>query len=379
MIELSGIAAQQKRLGALTTTAASAVIRRGDFILGDEVATLENRLAQQVGRRCCVSCGSGTDALALMLMAEGIGEGDAVFVPAFTFAATADTVVMQGATPVFVDVDEETMCLSPGRLRAAAERVRAGGRLRPRAVIAVDLFGHPADYGAICAVAEQMGMTVLEDAAQSLGACRGTQAAGSFGRLSGTSFFPTKPLGCWGDGGAVFTDCPDTAELLRSLRVHGRGKSRYEYERIGMNSRLDTIQAAVLLAKLDPFYRRELPARRNLAAGYTARRSGIVRTPAVRAGDLPSWAQYTIRLKNRRQRERLRQFLSARSIPTGIYYPKPLPLQAAFENFAGVERFPVSEALSETVLSLPMHAYVSDGQFELIARAVEDFMRMGDC
>lgn len=347
--------AQRIRLGNRIDEAIGRVLEHGQFIMGPEVRTLEERLAALAGVKHVVTCASGTDALQLPLMAWGIGPQDAVFVPAFTFAATAEVVALVGATPVFVDVLDESFNIDPHSLEAAIASVAAEGRLRPAAVIPVDLFGQPADYDVIRPLAETHGLRVLADTAQGFGAVYRGCRTGSIGDVAATSFFPAKPLGCYGDGGAVFTDDDDVAATLRSLRVHGQGTDKYDNVRIGMNGRLDTVQAAVLLEKLSIF-EDEIATRQAVAERYAAGLGDMVEAPALIAGARSAWAQYTIKLDDR---DSVATRLKANGIPTAIYYPRPLHRQSAYRDYpiapAGL---PVSESLAKRVLSLPMHPYL---------------------
>ena len=364
------------------------VAAEGNFISGAQVAELEEELAAYVGVRNCVSCANGTDALSIAMMVWGIGPGDAVFVPDFTFFSSGETVSHCGATPVFVDVDEQTFNLSPASLETAIETVLAGGKLKPRAIVAVDLFGLPADFVQIRKVADKYGLLILEDGAQGFGGRIGEMTACSFGDIATTSFFPAKPLGCYGDGGALFTDDDKLAELMRSIRVHGKGSMKYDNVRIGLNSRLDTIQAAVLLVKLKAFRDYELAAVNRVAAQYTelladSKDAGVAlqATPLVPAGFYSSWAQYTLRLSDRTQRDRLQQELKNAGIPSMIYYPKPMHRQLAFGmvdaegKLAAEANFglacPVTERLCDTVLSLPMHPYLTEDDVRLVAETVK--------
>ena len=352
-------------------SAISDVITSSSFISGSQVTELECQLADYVGRKHCITCGNGTDALSMALMAWGIKEGDAVFVPDFTFFATGEVVSFEGATPVFVDVDKDTFNMDPKKLEEAVREVVNEGQLTPRLVIPVDLFGLPADYEKIQAVAEKYGMKVLEDGAQGFGGRIGEKKACSFGEISATSFFPAKPLGCYGDGGAVFTDSDETAAYLESIRVHGKGSYKYENVRIGWNSRLDTIQAAVMLPKLQAFQEYELERVNEAAARYTQELKNIVKTPVMPEHFYSSWAQYTIQLENGEERDRLQGFLKEKGIPTMIYYPIPMHCQRAFEGLKLYQGCPVTERLCQTVLSLPMHPYLEREEQERIAEAVK--------
>ena len=361
--------AQQRRLGRRIEEAIGRVLGHGRYIMGPEVRTLEERLADFAGVKHVVTCASGTDALQLPLMAWGIGPGDAVFVPTFTFAATAEVVALVGATPVFVDVLEDTFNMDPASLRAAIESVLSEGRLRPAAVIPVDLFGQPADYDALLPLAEAHGLRVLSDAAQSFGASYRGKRAGSIGDVAATSFFPAKPLGCYGDGGAIFTDDDEAAATMRSLRVHGQGSDKYDNVRIGMNGRIDTMQAAILLEKLSIF-EEEIAARQSVADGYALALATAIEVPGVMADTVSAWAQYTIKLDDR---DGVAARLKAVGIPTAIYYPRPLHRQTAYREYpTAPQGLAVSEALAGRVLSLPMHPYLDDATQSRIVAAVID-------
>jgi dTDP-4-amino-4,6-dideoxygalactose transaminase len=347
--------AQRRRLGDRVERNLARVLEHGKFIMGPEVQELEEQLAHRVGVDHVITCSSGTDALTLPLLAWGIGRGDAVFVPSFTFTATAEVVALLGATPVFCDVEPGTFNLAPESLQQAIEAVVDSGTLRPRAVIPVDLFGQPASYAEIEILADVHGLVVLADAAQSFGAQINGKPVGTFGDATATSFFPAKPLGCYGDGGAVFTDDLDLAETMRSLRVHGKGTDKYDTVRVGLNARLDTMQAAVLLAKLEIFDD-ELERRAEVACRYDEALVASVTTPYRPADRSSAWAQYTIRLE---ERDRVAQDLRDSGVPTAVYYPRPLHEQPAFRDSAqspsGCE---VSSGLARSVLSLPMHPYL---------------------
>lgn len=373
-MEFRDLKQQYQTLRDKIDPAVQEVMASAGFIGGTKVKALEERLARYVGVKHCVTCGNGTDALQLMLMAWGVGPGDAVFVPDFTFFASGEVVPYVGAVPVFYDVCPDTFNADARSLEQAIQMVLAEGKLTPKAVIAVDLYGLPADYPAIESVARQYGLRVLEDAAQGFGGCIGLARAGSFGDGACTSFFPAKPLGCYGDGGAVFTDDDETAALVRSLCVHGKGSDKYDNVRIGMNSRLDAIQAAVLDVKLTAFERTELTAVNTAAAWYDAALAGLpLATPTVPAGFYSSWAQYTLRLENRAVRDGLQAALKAKGIPTMVYYPKPMHEQTAFSGGHQAVPCPVTEALCGTVLSLPMHPYLDEETVHTVAEAVRAY------
>ena len=385
-------------------------IQESHFIMGPQVGELEAQLSEYVGVKHCISCANGTDALTLALKAWGIGPGDAVFVPDFTFFSSAEVVSLEGATPVFVDVLETTFNLDPDDLERAIRETVAEGVLKPRIIVAVDLFGQPADYPRIREIADRYGLWILEDGAQGFGGSIREQRACSFGDISTTSFFPAKPLGCYGDGGAVFTDRDDWAELIRSYRIHGKGSDKYDNVRIGLNSRLDTLQAAILLVKLKAFEDCELDAVNAAAARYTALLQDIVATPIVPDGFRSSWAQYTIRLNDRAERDSVQAALKAAGIPAMVYYPKPMHLQTAFkqtlsggaickhvgalsrsrqvirgaddarcedgrspllQTTAGRQRpCPTATRLCDQVLSLPMHPYMTEADITTVCNAL---------
>jgi dTDP-4-amino-4,6-dideoxygalactose transaminase len=362
------VAAQRRRLGRSVEDAIARVLDHCQFIMGPEVRALEADLAAFCGARHAVSCASGTDALVLVLMAKGIGPGDAVVCPSFTFTATAEVVALVGATPVFADVAEESFNLDPASLERACATARECG-LRPKAVIPVDLFGQPADYDPIERVARAEGLFVLDDAAQAFGATYKSRRIGAIADATATSFFPAKPLGCYGDGGAVLTDDGDLAQVMRSIRVHGEGRDKYDCVRIGLNGRMDTIQAAVLLEKLKIFPE-EIVARERVAARYSAGLADLAAIPRLGEGVTSVWAQYTIRLAPGR-REALAAALQPQGIPTAIYYPIPLHRQEPYRRFPVAEGgAPVSERLAEEVVSLPMHAYLDEPTQDRIIVAV---------
>ena len=347
-------------------------IESSAFILGKPVAELENELAAYVGRKHCVTCGNGTDALQLALMIWGVGAGDAVFTSDFTYFASAGTASILGATPVLVDIDPDTFNMSAEALEAQIQRVIAEGRLRPRVIVPVDMFGQPADYDRILPIAEKYGLKVLEDGAQGFGGNIRGKLACSFGDMSTTSFFPAKPLGCHGDGGAVFTDDDDTAERLRSLRAQGKSPTdKYDNREIGMNSRLDTIQAAVLLPKLKAFRDYELAAVNRAAELYTERLSAVCKTPAVPEGFYSSWAQYTVLFGSSGERGEIQAKLKEKGIPSMIYYPRGLHQQKAYADMKlSDEMFPNTLYATERVLSLPMHPYLTEEDIALVTDTI---------
>lgn len=359
--------AQRRRLGSSLERAIAAAVEGGQWIMGPQVRALEEKLADFAGVKHAIACANGTDALLIILRAWEIGPGDAVFVPAFTFAASAEVVALAGATPVFVDVLEDTYNIDPKSLEAAIAMVRKEGKLRPRVVMPVDLFGQPADYRAIEPIAARQKLKMLCDAAQDFGARFDGRRAGAIGDAAGTSFFPAKPLGCYGDGGASFTNDDALDKLLRSIRVHGEGVDKYENVRIGVNSRLDTIQAAILLEKLHIFPE-EIAMREEIAQRYSRAlgRSNRIRVPHVIEGARSTWAQYTIQVPDR---DRLQSDLKAKGIPTAVYYPIPLSKQKGYAKYPSAPT-PVSERLSKTVISLPMHPYLDVQTQDRIVEAV---------
>ena len=351
------------------------VVASSAYVMGPKVTEMENAFADYVGTKHCVACNSGTDALLLALKVWDVKAGDAVFVPSFTFFASAEVIAIQGATPVFVDVDKDTFNMDVADLERKIEQTLKAGKLKPRVIIAVDLFGLPANFGAIRKVAERHGLYVLEDGAQGFGGRIGDKKACTFGDISTTSFFPAKPVGCYGDGGAVFTDNDDWAALLDSYHVHGKGSDRYDNVRIGINSRMDSIQAAVLLVKLKAFAGHELEDVNTVAARYNQKLKDLVKTPVVPDGYYSSWAQYTLQVENKEIRAGLQNTLKALDIPTAIYYPIPMHKQTAF-NYLNPDdnRCPVSEKLADTVISLPIHPYLQEDEQVRICDAVRDFL-----
>jgi dTDP-4-amino-4,6-dideoxygalactose transaminase len=361
------LAAQRRRLGGAVDDAVLKVLNHAQFILGPEVRTFEAELAAFCGAKHVVSCASGTDALVLALRAQGIGPGDAVICPSFTFCATAEVAALVGATPIFVDVDEKTFNIDPKGIAGAIEVAKSLG-LKPKAVIPVDLFGLAADHAAVAAAAKAEGLFILDDAAQGFGATFNNRRLGTFGDATATSFFPAKPLGCYGDGGAVMTDDGNLADIMRSLRMHGHGSDRYDNIRIGLASRLDTMQAAVLIEKLKIFPD-EIVARDRVARRYNEGLAGVTVTPTVPAGMASVWAQYTIRISGGR-REAFAAALKAEGIPTAIYYPIPLHLQQAYKDYpVGKGGVAVSTKLAGEVISLPMHAYLDEATQDRIIDA----------
>jgi dTDP-4-amino-4,6-dideoxygalactose transaminase len=363
------LAAQRRRIGKSIDDAVARVMGHCQFINGPEVTQLEAALAAFSGAEHVVTCASGTDALLMVLMAKGVGRGDAVLCPTFTFSATGEAVALTGATPVFVDVDESTFNMDSGSLKRAIATARRRG-LKPVGVIPVDLFGQSADHDAVAAVAEAEGLFVLDDAAQGFGASYRGRKLGTFGLATATSFFPAKPLGCFGDGGAIFTDDAKLAETLRSIRAHGQGADKYDNVRLGLTGRLDTIQAAILIEKLKIF-EDEIAARNRVADRYTRGLGNVVTVPRLAPGCSSVWAQYTIRLPQGSDRDGFAAALKAQGIPTAIYYPKSMHQQTAYRDFPVADGgLPVSERLSEDVISLPMHAYLDEATQDRIIAAV---------
>ena len=365
------VVAQRKRLGKAIDEAMARVLGHCQFINGPEVTELEADLAAFCGAKHVVACASGTDALLMVLMAKGLGRGDAVLCPSFTFCATGEVVALTGATPVFVDVDDATFNIDPVSLGRGIATARKLG-LKPRVVIPVDLFGQSADHDAVAAIAEAEGLFVLDDAAQGFGASYKGRRIGTLGHASATSFFPAKPLGCFGDGGAIFTDDAGLAEILRSIRAHGQGADKYDNIRLGLTARLDTMQAAILIEKLKIF-EDEIAARNGVAERYNRALGNIVTVPRLAAGCTSVWAQYTIRLPKGVDRDGFAAALKAQGVPTAIYYPKSMHQQTAYLNFPVAEGgLPVSEQLSADVISLPMHAYLDEATQDRIIAAVRD-------
>jgi dTDP-4-amino-4,6-dideoxygalactose transaminase len=371
-MQFRDLGAQYQALKSEIDTEIQEVINSSAFILGEKVTELENKLAKYVGRTHCICCANGTDALQLALMAWGIGKGDAVFTSDFTFFASAGTASILGATPILVDIDLRTFNISPDALEAAIKRVLNEGKLTPKVIVPVDLFGLPADYTKIEAIAKKYNLKILEDGAQGFGGnIRGKRAC-SFGDMATTSFFPAKPLGCYGDGGAIFTDDNDIDATLRSLRAQGKSPvDKYDNRAIGMNSRLDTIQAAILLPKFKAFVDYELEAVNKVANWYTQRLKDKYITPYVPEGFYSSWAQYTLLLENEIQRDELQQKLKKNGIPSMVYYPRGLHQQQAYKwmNLTD-ELFPNTIKATQTVLSLPMHPYLDEETVDKIAKTI---------
>lgn len=366
-IEFTGLHKQAQRLRLRIDENIAKVLDHGQFIMGPEVRAFEQALTDYCGARHAIGVANGTDALQICLMAANIGVGDAVLVPSFTYTATAEVILVLGAQPIFVEVDPATFNIDPADLPRAFAEAQAKG-LNSKAVIGVDLFGLPADWTAINAFANSHGLTVIADAAQSYGAVTAEgRAVGTLAQMTTTSFFPAKPLGCYGDGGAIFTEDDELAHIIRSIRVHGQGMAKYETVRVGLNSRLDTLQAAVLLAKISVF--REETAHRNaLADFYTAHINRPIVAPVKPSGVVSAWAQYTIRTGNRAV---LQESLRDAGVPTAVYYPLPMHLQPAYQHLgSGEGSLPISEQLSQEVISLPMNPYLTQGEARRIVDAV---------
>lgn len=370
-MEFRDLKAQYLNNKTAIDNAIQSVLLSSHFIGGEPVKQLEEKLAEYVGVKHCITCANGTDALQLALMAWGIGENDAVFVPDFTFFSTAEVVSWVKAVPIFVDIERDTFNISPQSLEKAIISVIKEGKLMPKAVIAVDLFGQPADFYAIRAITQKYDMLLLEDGAQGFGGRIGNKKACSFGDIATTSFFPAKPLGCYGDGGAVFTDNDEWAELISSYKVHGKGEDKYDNVRIGLNSRLDTIQAAILLEKLK-FFDGEIDACNKVAEEYTLRLKDIVKTPIVKEGMTSSWAQYTVCVQNSEVRKKVIKVLNENDIPTGIYYKRPLHQQKAFqfERQYNRKNCSVTENICGCCLSLPMHTYLDMRDIQYITEKI---------
>ena len=349
------------------------VMTEGRFIGGIEVKQLQTELADYCGVKHCLTCANGTDALTIALRCLGAGKGDAVFVPTFTFFASAETVALEGATCIFVDVDERTFNIDAVKLEKAVKAVIKEGKLNPKCVVAVDLFGQPADFPAIRKVTDKYGLKIIEDGAQGFGGSINGKKACSFGDIATTSFFPAKPLGCYGDGGAIFTDNDEYYELMSSLAVHGKGSYKYDNVRIGYNSRLDTVQAAVLLPKLDAFRKYELKDRNIAAAKYTEALENKFVTPFVPDGFESSWAQYTLMLESEQQRDMIQASLKEKGIPTMVYYPIPMHKQTAFKGYDfNLDDLKVAESLCGRVMSIPMHPYLDDNTIETVVKALNE-------
>lgn len=370
-IQFIDLKAQQLCIRPQIDAAIKRVLDHGAYIMGPEVYELEKQLAEFCGVKHAISCANGTDALGLGLMAKNVGPGDAIFVPSFTYAATAEVVAWMGATPVFIDSLEGTYNIDPVSLELGIQTAKKLG-LRPAGIIPVDLFGQPADYDVIQKIADEHNLWVLADGAQSFGASYKGRKVGNIGDMATTSFFPAKPLGCYGDGGAIFTNDDELASIMKSLRVHGQGTDKYDNVRIGMNGRLDTIQAAILIEKLKIFPD-ELIARQQTAGAYNNGLKDVVQIPHVMHGATSAWAQYTVCLPNDINREKLMTDLKEAGIPTMIYYVKPLHLQTAYKHYPTAGALPVCESLANKVLSLPMSGYVGNDQ---LSHIIDQFLTL---
>lgn len=377
-MEFRDLKTQYQRLKLEIDTAISNVLNESNFISGIQVTELEQQLADYVGVKHCITCANGTDALTLAFMSWSLKENDAVFVPDFTFFASGEAVAFERATPVFVDVEEDTFNISSSSLRYAIEKVIAEGILIPKAIVAVDLFGLPANYDEIRKIADEYQLFLLEDGAQGFGGMLHGKRACSFGDISTTSFFPAKPLGCYGDGGAIFTDNDEWADLIRSYRIHGKGNHKYDNIRIGMNSRLDTIQAAILQVKLKAFQEYELQAVNQVAEYYTRELKEFVQIPIVPEGFYSSWAQYSILLSNKDERDGLRKYLKENNIPSMVYYPKTMHEQQAFqENSKVVVDLVIAKKMCEKVLALPIHPYLKTDDQKMIIDCIKRYLGEG--
>ncbi|EJF75628.1 DegT/DnrJ/EryC1/StrS aminotransferase family protein [Bartonella alsatica] len=364
------LGAQRARIEDKINSAIAHVIASGKYVLGPKVTEFEERLADYLGVKHVVACANGTDALKMPLMAKNIGLGDAVFCPSFTFSATAEVVALVGAEPVFVDVLPDTFNIDSEKLCEAIEMIKKEGRLKPKAIIAVDLFGLPADYAQLAKVAAKENLVLIEDAAQSMGGKSGNIMCGAFGEVAATSFYPAKPLGCYGDGGAMMTNDDHLAKILRSILFHGKGETQYDNVRIGMNSRLDTIQAAILLEKF-VIFEEEMERRRAIAQYYSNELKDIVTVPEVGENVRCAYAQYTLKVE---ERDKLKDYLQKNSIPTMVYYKTPLHQQPAYKHFPYVkDSLSVSESLGNCVLSLPMHPYLTQNDQDIIIQRIKDF------
>lgn len=372
-IQFLDLKAQQERIAPALRRRLDAVLAHCQFILGPEVAELEQRLAEFCGASHCIGVSSGTDAIQMALMAEGIGPGDAVFLPAFTYTATAEVPLVLGAIPVFVDVDPRSFQIDPDHLRARIAEIRRAGRLRPRALIGVDLFGQPADWPTLREIAGREDLFTIDDLAQSFGCSQGGRMLGPSADVTITSFFPSKPLGAYGDGGAMFTEDANRAALYRSLRTHGEGTTRYDVLRTGMNGRLDSMQAAVLLAKLDVFAE-ELAIRETVADYYDRHLGNVVTIPARVPDSRSAWAIYSVLLPEGADRDRVQRDMRARGVPTAVYYPRPLHLQPAYRTHHDGTPMPISEALAERILALPIHPDLSEAALAHICATLMEAM-----
>lgn len=372
-MEFIDLKAQYKVLKEKINGNINKVLDDGHYIMGQEVKELEERLSKYVGRKYCATCANGTDALTVAMKALDIKAGDAVFVPTFTFYSTAEIVSLEGAIPIFVDVNERTFNMDAEKLEKAIKQIVAENKYTPKAVIPVDLFGQPAEFPKIIEIAKKYNLFVIEDGAQGFGGEINGKKACSFGDISTTSFFPAKPLGCYGDGGAIFTDDEELYNKILSIRVHGKGSYKYDNVRVGLNSRLDTIQAAILLPKLEAFEQYELTDRNKYADLYKKELGDVVKTPIVPEGYLSSWAQFTLILDSKEQRDYIQAKLKEMDIPTMVYYPIPLHKQIVYKDYNfNLEDLKVAEKLSDCVLSLPMHPYMNENQVKTISKAIID-------
>ena len=371
-MEFRDLKVQYQSLKTEMDAAVLDVMETGNFVMGSQVRELEAELAEFVGVKHCVTCANGTDALEIALMAWGIKEGDAVFVPDFTFFSSGEVVSLVGGTPVFVDVYEDTFNINVEELEEKIKSVIQEGILRPRVILSVDLFGQPADYIKIYKIAEKYHLLILEDGAQGFGGAIGEKRACGFGHISTTSFFPAKPLGCYGDGGAIFTDSDEWAELLKSIHIHGKGTGKYDNVRIGRNSRLDTLQAAILQIKLKAFRERELDLVNKVANFYSEKLCKFVEIPVIHAGFYSSWAQYTIKLSDMRERDHLKKYLEEKGIPSMVYYPKLMHQQEAFGIF-NISNENEKRNLCGRVLSLPIHPYMNKKETQYVVDSISKF------
>lgn len=379
-MEFRDLKAQYKKYKTEIDSAIQEVINETDFISGKQVKILEQRLAEYVGVKHCITCANGTEAMTLLMMAWNIKEGDAVFVPDFTFFSTGEIVSFRGATPIFVDVNRDTFNIDIVKLEKAIKKVLDEGKLIPKVIIPVDLFGLPADHIEIQRIAKKYNLRILEDAAQGFGGSINGEKACSFGDSATTSFFPAKPLGCYGDGGAIFTDDAELADLLKSYRVHGKGENKYDNVRIGVNSRLDSIQAVILNVKLTAFIAHELEDVNRVYRLYTENLKGIVETPFIPEGYMSSFAQYTIKLKDKQERDSLKSKLNAEGIPSMIYYVKPMHKQEAFSGLDYNDSdYEVTNKLCDIVLSLPIHPYLSDEDIIKVCGVIRNHLKKNQC
>lgn len=371
-MEFRDLKAQYNKYKSEIDSAIQEVISNTNFIGGKEVNILEQRLAEYVGVKHCITCANGTEAMTLLMIAWDIKEGDAVFVPDFTFFSTGEVVSFRGATPIFVDVDKNTFNIDITKLEKSINKVLGEGKLTPKVIIPVDLFGLPAAHVEIDKIAKKYNLRVLEDSAQGYGGSINDKKSCSFGDAATTSFFPAKPLGCYGDGGAIFTNDDELAELLNSLKIHGKGDNKYDNVRIGVNSRLDSIQAAILNVKLTAFIEHELEDINKIYKLYSEKLKGIVETPDIPDGYVSSFAQYTIKLKNKEERDALQADLKVKGIPSMVYYVKPMHKQGAFAEYNYEDSdYEVTNELCDTVLSLPMHPYLSEEEIEMVVKSIK--------